>query len=489
MCGILGFIGKKPVAERLITGSDRLQNRGEHSTGAATYDGNFFYSHLGLGPAALVFNDYPYENLKGSAGIAHTRYATTGGDSPEKLQRNIQPVYADRPGMFTCANGDLINMLSQTERLKEMGFSFQTELDSKVLQNLMIHYMHENKLHCAKEPGDYVERIFKSLEDLHKDLQGAYSVVTLMETGLLVFKDPHGIRPLSMAKRTENGEITEYAFSSESAVFNYFGDYSDIEELKPGEALFIEHNTLKMHRRQITPMQEAFCFFEFVYFSRPDTKFKDRVVENVRKNMGGVLAEEFASMRNRIDVVVGIPATGLSAAHNFGQILNIPYENAIIKVGNKRSFQETSDEKRRKAIDNKFIFIKDFIEGKRIAVIDDSNVRGTTAKKIARRLYDLGAKEVHYFFFSPPIIGSCYYGIDTPDESKLIAVGNSNEEIRKLMQVDSVNYISHQGLIRGLGIPKEELCLACITKKYPTPVDEIHKRLELRKKERGCGIC
>ena len=324
---------------------------------------------------------------------------------------------------------------------------------------------------------------------MHKDLVGAYSTVTITERGLLVFKDPRGIRPLSMA--TRKGEMfgtREYIFASESSVINYYGDYEEVRDLEPGEMLFIEKETLKIHRDRAGKDKGAFCFFEYVYFARPDSKFKGRVVETVRRDLGKVLAEEYSSLRDKVDVILGVPGTGVSAGMSMAHAWGVPYENGIIKVGSKRSFQEPSQETRVKAIDNKFLFIKDFIDGRRVAVVDDSTVRGTTARKITKRLFDLGAKEVHLFYFCPEVIGSCYYGIDTPDESKLIAANRDNREICGWIGATSVNYISIAGLIRGVEVPKNELCLACITRDYPTPVGEMKERQALRSRERAAGV-
>ncbi len=491
MCGIFGLVSFEPVAPRLVGSADRLQSRGEHSTGVATFDGSFFWDHGGLGPAATVFHDYDLAQLRGTIGIGHTRYSTTGGGTKERLLRNRQPVASDRPGLRTCANGDLVNLASARIRLQERGYTFQTEVDAKVIQNALIERMLQRAVHEAADAEAYVARLFDSVRDLHGDLVGAYSCLTATERGLLAFKDPKGIRPCSIAFREKPGDMfgaKEVAFASESSVFNYFGDYHDIRELEPGEMVFVDRRTLKLYRARAGADRGAFCFFEFVYFARPDSKFKGRVVESARRDLGKVLGEEFSARRRQVDVVIGVPGTGVSAGIAMAHAWGVPFENGIIKVGSKRSFQEATQEKREKAIDEKFLFIKEFVEGKRVAVVDDSNVRGTTARKIAARLFELGAKEVHLFYFCPKVIGPCYYGIDTPDESKLVAVGRSDEEIREWIGATSVNYISIDGLIRGLGLPREELCLACVTRKYPTATGDAADRLRLRDTERlSCG--
>jgi amidophosphoribosyltransferase len=486
MCGVLGIISWEPVAPRLVAAAERLQSRGDHSTGVATFDGKFFWDHGGLGAASQVFHDYDLGQLRGTVGIAHTRYATTGGGTKELLLRNRQPVASDRPGLRTCANGDLVNLHSARKALVQKGYTFQTEVDAKVIQDVLIERMLERKVHEVTDMDEYVAQLFLAVESLHQDITGAYSCLTATERGLLAFKDPNGIRPCSVAFREKPGDMfgaREVAFASESTVFNYFGDYHDIRELEPGEILFIERESLKVHRGRVGTSRGAFCFFEFVYFARPDSKFKGRVVESARRDLGRVLAHDYRRHKSRIDVVLGVPGTGVSAGIAMAQEWNKPFEHGIIKVGQKRSFQETTREKREKAIDEKFLFIKEFIEGKRVAVVDDSNVRGTTARKLAARLFELGAKEVHLYYFCPKVVGPCFYGIDTPDESQLVAVGRSDARIRDWIGATSVNYISIAGLIRGLGLQKSELCLACVNRKYPTDVREAQDRVALRNSE------
>lgn len=486
MCGIFGLIGKEPVAARLMAGAGRLQNRGHRSTKVFTFDGRLFHNYGGLQPATLLFADYDPRRLRGNSGIVHTRYVTSGKTSEEFLRRNIQPVFTERPGMALCNNGDLVNLYSQRQKLKEKGFSFQTEVDAKVIQDTIIDCLIQQKAYrSAQRPQAWLKHLWKALEETMKQLNGAYSVLSLMENGLLAFCDPRGIRPLCMAKRLDDqGNTIEVGFSSESSVFNYFGDYHDVRDIEPGEAVWVDSQWLNPVSQQIIRHREAFCFFEYVYFARPDSIMKNRRVEVVRAELGAVLAEECEDLTDRIDIVCGLPGTSVSAGQTFAHIIGKQYRNAIIKVDNRRSFQEATDEKRKKAIDEKFIFIRDFIEGARIAIIDDSNVRGTTARKIVRRLKDLGAVEVHMLYYSPPIIGPCFYGIDTPDETKLIAWNKTNEEIRVALDCTTVRYISHEGLYRGVGIDEDRLCAACITRKYPTDTSEQQHRALGRQQER-----
>jgi amidophosphoribosyltransferase len=346
MCGILGFVSWEPVAPRIAMAADRLQTRGEHSTGVATFDGTFFWDHGGLGPASQVFQEYDLGQLRGNVGIAHTRYATTGGGTPERLLRNRQPVGSDRPGLRTCANGDLVNLHSARKALIQKGYAFQTEVDSKVIQNVLIERMLDEKVHSAGSMDDYVARLFRAVQDVHGDLKGAYSCLTITDRGLLAFKDPNGIRPCSIAFREKPGDMfgaREVAVASESSVFNYFGDYHDVRELLPGEMIFVEKDTLKVHYgRAQGAGKGAFCFFEFVYFARPDSKFNGRVVESARRDLGKVLAREFAAHRSKVDVVIGVPGTGLSAGAAMAHEWGVPFEYGIIKVGSSCSSRSSS---------------------------------------------------------------------------------------------------------------------------------------------------
>ncbi len=489
MCGIMGIISKEPVSKRLISGCERLQNRGERSVRIVTYDREktLFHQSGGLKPPSLQFFDFNPSQLPGCSGIAHTRYATVGDLDPASLYRNIQPVLTDRPGMATCSNGDLVNHHSLMQKLRANGFSFDTQVDAKITQHILIKHLISSLFYQQANLDDFVKTLFGSVQATMKELIGAYSALCLMEKGILAFKDPYGIRPLCYAYReNEKGEIIEWAFASESSVFNYFGDYHNVTEVKPGEAIFVSPDRMeKPYIKRIIDDREAFCFFEFCYFARPDSLFKGKYVEVVRRIMGRVLAEEYADLKDQIDIVAGLPGTAITTGLSFAHQLGLPYHQAIIKVGNKRSFQETSQNKRKKAIDDKFIFIRHFIEGKRIAIVDDSNVRGTTSKKIIKRLYSLGAKEVRFLFYTPEIVGPCFYGIDTPDEHELIAYGRTNDELREEMGCEGVHYISHDGLIRGLGIPREELCMACLTRQYPTDVQEAQERIQLRMQQRN----
>ncbi|MCL4232926.1 MAG: hypothetical protein KJ042_00225, partial [Deltaproteobacteria bacterium] len=278
MCGVIGIVSRESVSRRLVSSAERLQNRGERSVKIVTYDGQYFHASGGLKPPSLQFFDFDHGNLPGYMGIGHTRYATVGHTDALALDRNIQPVLADRPGMATCNNGDLVNIYSRTRELMNEGFSFQTQVDAKVIQNTLIRHLIGNGGSLPEDYDGLVETLFAALKKTMDDLVGAYSVLCMLEGGILAFKDPHGIRPLCYAHRkNDDGEIVEWAFASESSVFNYFGDYSGITEVGPGEAVFVSPDRLDAPTiRKVAPQNEAFCFFEFCYFARPDSNFQDR---------------------------------------------------------------------------------------------------------------------------------------------------------------------------------------------------------------------
>jgi len=490
MCGVIGIVSREPVAERLYVGTRGMLNRGPQSTRIVTYDDKerLFYEHGDLGCAKEVFKDYKLGTLRGCMGNAHTRYATAGRSSPEMLLRNMQPVLDD--GMSLCANGDLVNYGSMRQRLEERGHSFNTEVDAKVIQFALMDQLKYKGLHTAKSEEEYAETLFASLDNLHQELIGAYATSVILPRGMLAFKDPAGIRPLCLAHRKKGGAIVEYAVASESGVFNDLWDYDDVAELRAGEAIFVDKNSLRIHRRLVKPQQERLCHFEVMYFARPDSQFYGRRVEVERKKLGRMLGQEYQHMAERLDLITGVPDTGIASALGLSEVLGVQFARAIQRRPNApRAFLQTSQEEREKAHDEKFMYIKDHIAGMRIGVVDDSNVRGTTAKRHTKRLHALGVKEVHYFFHTPHIDYSCYYGIDTPDRSELIAPDRTNEEIAKIIGVDSVNYISTAGLIKTLGIPANRLCMACLTGEYPTPIDEAQERAKLRCEERAatCG--
>ncbi|MFA5358708.1 MAG: phosphoribosyltransferase family protein [Patescibacteria group bacterium] len=495
MCGVVGIIGRDQVISRLVQAAGRLQNRGDRSTRAVTFCQGRLFEIGAVAPPEVAYFNINYQDFPGRLGIAHTRYATTGSDDLASLQRNIQPYIGQ--GTAICGNGDLISSVSLRKKLFHSdGKIFQTQLDIEITDELLSREMRQRRVAQTRSHDKYAKKLFAAVEAVNKQQVGAWSNLVLLPRGLLAFRDPAGIRPLTMAKRYKDGVLREVMFASETSVFHAFGtDYCEIEEISPGEMVFVSSAPhLKVYRHKPESVDtSAFCFFEYIYFARPDSAFKKQVVEVVRERLGQTLANEYKEkFAGKIDVVIGIPASALSAAAQFAHELSVPFKvGAVIKVGNKRSFQETSQEKRKRAIQDKFLFLKQFVKGKRVAVVDDSNVRGNTAKKIIEALLSLEAKEVHYFFFSPPIIGSCFYGIDTPDARHLIAHRHGSDPIKiaEEMKATSVNYVSMAGLLQALDVPEKELCLGCITKRYPTSVTEAENRVAERLKQRRHGTC
>lgn len=492
MCGIAGVIGKGSVAATLKKAAIRMQNRGECSTRIVTFHERNFYSHGGTQPPEMAYFGLELrKKLPGRWGIVHVRYATTGSSDSDSLWRDMQPFIGER--FAIAGNGDLMSAPRlRAELIKNEGSAFRSGNDIEVTYKLLKRAMKSFGAHSQRSATRYFKALVSAVRSVNYKQVGAWSNVVLLQRGLLAFNDPHGIRPLSMAKCSKNGELVRVIFASETTVFNAFygeeGMTQEISELAPGQIIFVTPS-LEIHSsNQSGEIQKAGCFFEHIYFARPDSKVQGEVVEVVRQRSGEELGREYqAEFAGRIDAVVGVPASALSAAGALARIWNVPFEvSAIIKVGNKRSFQENSQEKRKRAIDDKFLFIRKFIEGKRLALIDDSNVRGTTAMKIIQRLFELGAVEVHYFFCCPPIVCPCYYGIDTPDPSELIAnrCDGDPQKIAAEMKASSVNYISLEGLLRAMNIPREKLCLACLGQGYPTPTKEAEARQQERFKQR-----
>ncbi|MFA6534025.1 MAG: hypothetical protein WCT37_02520 [Patescibacteria group bacterium] len=509
MCAIVGLIKRKKgrkgrsITVRLVKSLKRLKNRGSLSAGITVEakDG-YFIGHRNLGAPKIVFNQFPYGEFEALMGVGQNRYATAGDNSPAALLRCIQPLGVDVYELVQ--NGNILNVDEVRHFLQEQGKVFNSESDGEVMLRLFLFYLEKEAPQESRNDRDYARKVFAAIKKANRHLNGGWSVIIMSPRGLIVWRDPHGLRPVCLGRRfDEVGKLMEISVVSESSALNQFGDYHlRGEEIRPGEVLFITRR-LTIHRKRLSHCREAFCFFEFAYFALSDSCFKDRYVEVVRKKWGEILGQETVDLCGKVDVVIGIPGSAVSAGIALARVWNVPYEQAIIKTDSTRSFQETSDEKRLQAIDDKFIFIRHWIEGKRVAIVDDSNVRGNTSKKIIERLFRLGAKTVDVLYYTPPIIGSCFYGIDTPQAEKLIAnrchcdLVKIAEELAELCPEHrgdiTVRYISLAGLLAGMDLPANQLCLACVTGEYPTicgkkkTAEVIAAQGQRREKERAAG--
>ncbi|QEX23169.1 amidophosphoribosyltransferase [Hypericibacter adhaerens] len=452
-CGVFGIYGIDEAAAHTVLGLHALQHRGQEAAGIVAFDGHRFNAHRELGHVADHFSSGKVvERLKGYASIGHVRYSTTG----ETILRNVQPLFADlEVGGFALAhNGNLTNAYALRRDLVRRGSLFQSTTDTEVITHLM----------AAAGRGDVVERLTEAL----LQIEGAYSLVALAEDMVIGVRDPLGVRPLLMGKL---GSATILA--SETCALDIIGA-TYVRDLDPGEIVVIDHSGV----RSIKPFpkrQHRFCIFEYIYFARPDSSLEGYSVYEARKRIGAELARENGVPA---DVIVPVPDSGVPAALGYAQEAGIPFELGIIRnhyVG--RTFIEPTDHIRHLGVRLKHNANRAKVDGKRVVLVDDSIVRGTTSKKIVEMVRAAGAKEVHMRISSPPTTHSCFYGIDTPERSKLLAAQHNVAEMAKIIGVDSLAFISIDGLYRAMGQPrrdpdKPQYCDACFTGEYPTTLTD-----------------
>jgi amidophosphoribosyltransferase len=447
-CGIFGIWGAEDAASFVALGLHALQHRGQEAAGITSFDGKHFHSHRALGQVAGNFdNDQVISRLPGQVAIGHVRYSTAGGAGI----RNAQPLFAElNDGGFAIAqNGNLSNAMKLRRTLSRRGAIFQSTSDLEVVIHLV----------ATSQQAAPLDRFIDAL----KQVEGAYSLVVLTEEGLVACRDPLGIRPLVMGRL---GHST--IFASESVALDVIGA-KFVREVEPGEVIVVNHDGLRSFR----PFAKASprpCIFEHVYFSRPDSIIEGSSVYEVRKNIGAVLAREAPV---EADYVVPVPDSGVPAALGFSQASGIPFELGIIRshyVG--RTFIQPSQDVRHLGVKLKHNANAMLIAGKRIVLIDDSIVRGTTSVKIVQMMRDAGAKEVHMRVASPPTRHSCFYGVDTPERAKLLAAQMDVEAMRDFINADSLAFISIDGLYQALGDRRDpaspQRCDACFTGDYPT---------------------
>ena len=447
-CGVIGLWNVPDAAAVTALGLHALQHRGQEATGIVSYDGKRFHSHRGLGLVGDNFSDAKIiSGLPGTIAIGHNRYATTG----DTILRNVQPLYADFEfgGFAVAHNGNLTNAHVLHRQLVRRGCLFQSTTDSEVFVHLIAISLYST----------VVDRLIDAL----KQVVGAYSLVALSNEALLGVRDPLGVRPLILGRLG-----TGWVLASETCALDIMGA-EFVRDVEPGEIVVI--NDQGVH--SIKPFgrtTERFCVFEYIYFARPDSIMEGMPVYDARKRIGAELARESGV---DADVIVPVPDSGVPAAMGYAQESGIPFELGIIRnhyVG--RTFIEPTDHIRNLGVKLKHSANRSVLEGKRVILVDDSIVRGTTSKKIVEMVRAAGAKEVHMRISSPPTTHSCFYGIDTPERSKLLAATHSVEEMARLIGVDTLSYISLDGLYRALGKPRRDpaapyYCDACFTGDYP----------------------
>lgn len=443
-CGIFGiYSSKQDVARLTYFGLHALQHRGQESAGIAVTDGNTIFVVKDMGLVPQVFNETNLAALKGGfAAIGHVRYSTTGSTHWE----NAQPVHKTFPeGSLALAhNGNLINVKNLRQMLQKNGSQFRSTSDTEVIADLLASFVGD---------GHVEDAVIKSMELL----EGAYSVVMITDNKLVAFRDAHGIRPLSI------GTIKDgYVIASETCALDIVGA-KYLSEINPGEMVVIDDKGLR--RRRVLNAKPALCIFEFIYFSRPDSKLYDRTLYHARKQMGKHLAEESPA---KADLVIGVPDSGIPAAIGFAEASGIPYSEGLIKnryVG--RTFIQPEQIFRQVGIRMKLNPLIETIKGQRLVVVDDSIVRGNTTRKIVSLLKKSGAKEVHVRVSSPPYRYPCFYGIDTATSTELIAYNKMVEKIRKHIKADSLAYLSLESLVKSTGRKLPDFCAACLNGDYP----------------------
>lgn len=446
-CGVFGVFGHPNAAELTYYGLYALQHRGQESAGIVTSDGKHFREHKGMGLVPQVFNGEILHELVGLNAIGHTRYSTTGSSNI----RNAQPLTVDcgRGRIAIAHNGNLTNAAKLRDELEARGQIFQTTVDSEII------------LHLLAQPS--MNGTDNSLMQSIRRLEGAYSLAILTENELIGVRDPQGFRPLCLGKIGDG-----WVLSSETCALDLI-HAKFVRDVEPGEIIVINKNGLESVQAFPEQKRRAFCMFEYVYFARPDSNLSGRNVYNVRVEMGRQLAREHAV---DADLVIPVPDSGVYAALGYSEESKIPYEMAFIRnhyVG--RSFLQPSQLIRDFNVRVKLNLIGELVKGKRVIIVDDSIVRGTTCKARVNTLKEAGAKEVHVRVSCPPHMHPCVYGIDFPDRNKLMAANYSVDEIRKYLNADSLHYLSPEGMVKATGQPKTSFCTACWDGDYPVAYD------------------
>ncbi|HUX08918.1 MAG TPA: amidophosphoribosyltransferase [Acidobacteriota bacterium] len=445
-CGIFGIWNHADAARYTYLGLYGQQHRGQESCGITSTDGENMFTRKGMGLVAQYFDEAKIIELAGYGAIGHVRYSTTGSSQP----KNAQPIYFDthRGPISLAHNGNLVNVNSVRDTLSRAGTIFMTSSDSEVILHLI----------AQSAENDIVSAIVDALHQV----KGAYSVVFLTPTMLLAVRDPHGFRPLVMGRL---GGST--VFASETTAFDLI-NAEFVKELEPGEVVFVgKENEQPQSIFPFPQERQHQCIFEHVYFARPDSRVFGTIVHGVRRKLGENIARENAGVIEA-DLVVPVPDGGNYIALGFSQESGIPFEIGLVRnhyVG--RTFIEPEQGIRDFGVKVKLNPIRPVIEGKRIALVDDSIVRGTTSRKIIQILRQAGAAEVHYLVGSPPYVSPCYYGIDTPEKEDLIAANLPVEDIRKSIGADSLHYLSLEGLLQSVDPDREKYCISCFTAHYP----------------------
>ena len=462
-CGVFGIFGHAEAAPHTALGLHALQHRGQEACGIVAFDGKHFHAHRALGEVGDTFNSEDIiQRLRGHAAIGHNRYATTG----RTAMRNVQPLFADfaSGGFAICHNGNLTNAYELRRQLVRQGSLFQSTTDTEVIVHLM----------ATSRDRDVLDRMVDALHQI----EGAYSIVALTDDRVIGVRDPLGVRPLVLGRLGDS-----HILASETCALDIIGA-EFVRDIEPGEMVVLSESGVTSYK-PFRALPQRFCIFEYIYFARPDSIVEGNSVYESRKRIGAELAREHPAPA---DVVIPVPDSGVPAAIGFAAESGQPFELGIIRnhyVG--RTFIEPTAQIRHLGVRLKHNANRATIDGKRVVLIDDSIVRGTTSRKIVQMVRAAGAKEVHMRISSPPTRHPCYYGIDTPAQEDLLAHHHSVDEIAKVIGVDSLSYISADGLYRAMGEPgrdpdRPKYCDACFTGDYPIILpdrDEASRQPEL----------
>ena len=454
-CGVCGIYGHADAAKLTYFGLYALQHRGQESTGIVSSTGDQIHEHKDMGLVSEVFNETDLQRLDGHLAIGHVRYSTTG----ESSVINAQPFSARHQGCYLAVahNGNLVNIRQLRQELEAKGSIFQSTMDSEVFIHLLAGA-------CDLSFQDALAATLRQIE-------GAYSMLMMTKDKMIAVRDPHGFRPLCVGKLANGG----YVVASETCALDLVeADY--LRDVEAGEVIIIDENGLTSFFPQ-EKRQPSFCIFEHVYFARPDSDIFGFNVYKSRKKMGEIMARE---CKIDADLVMPFPDSGNYAAIGYSQASGIPLEMGVIRnhyVG--RTFIQPSQSMREFSVRVKLNPVRSFLKDKRVIIIEDSIIRGTTGRSRVKSLRNAGVKEVHMLISCPPTRHACYYGIDFPSEDQLIAGNNSVDEIRRHLDLDSLHYLSLDGLVKATGQPHDNFCLACFNNTYPVEPDRDFHKLTL----------
>src|SRR5580765_2432495 len=461
-CGVVAIYGHPEASKLAYLGLYSQQHRGQESAGICTSDGTTVYTHKSMGHVADIFTSDVLAELPGNLAIGHTRYSTAG----DTVLLNAQPfsVVCNKGKVAIAHNGNITNATELRAQLERRGAIFQASSDTEVVLHLVAHSSERT--------------LAGALRDALLQLDGAFSLVFLAEDRIIVARDPHGFRPLAVGEMEVSGGRKCYVFASETCAFDLIGAVY-LHDVDPGEMVIVGPEG--MTRERYAPEQaRAQCVFEHVYFARPDSLVFGRAVEESRENLGWLLVCECPA---DADLVVPVPDSGVAAAIGYSDESGLPFRQALIRnhyVG--RTFIEPSQAIRDFGVKLKLNPVRHLLQGKRVVLVDDSIVRGTTSRKIVRMVRQAGAREVHLRISCPPTISPCFYGVDTPIKSELIAANHSVEEIRKYVEADSLGYLSRAALRKAVADDKHEFCYACYTGNYPTELVNINELMSVKKR-------